>query len=80
MVRTSSEFEFAKSLLQASNLAQWKKAYALAKKSHVVIIVITAAIAPILLKILGERNFLLYIYALTRASKGRCLVSQDTEG
>ena len=45
----------------------------MAKKSPVARIIIAAAVAPILLKILGERNFLLYICAPTRAGKTTAL-------
>ena len=65
--------QFAKSLYQKGNLENWKKIYLLAKKSPVARIMIAAAIAPILLKILGERNFLLYICAPTRAGKTTAL-------
>ncbi len=65
--------QFAKSLLQGGKLSEWKKAYELAKKSPVARIMVAAAIAPILLKILGERNFLLYICAPTRAGKTTAL-------
>ena len=61
--------DFAKHCRQVGSLEEWKKAYALAKKSPVARIIVAAAVAPILLKILGERNFLLYIYAPTRAGK-----------
>lgn len=72
-VKVDSLSQFAKSLLQVGNIAQWKKAYALAKKSPVARIMVAATIAPILLKILGERNFLLHIYAPTRAGKTTAL-------
>ena len=65
--------QFAKSLRKVGNLEDWKKIYHLAKKSPVTRIMIAAAIAPILLKILGERNFLLYICAPTRAGKTTAL-------
>ena len=64
---------FANSLRQKGNLDTWKKVYQLAKKSPVARIMVAAAIAPILLKILGERNFLLYICAPTRAGKTTAL-------
>lgn len=64
---------FANSLRQKGNLAEWKKIYELAKKYPVARIMVAAAIAPILLKILGERNFLLYICAPTRAGKTTAL-------
>ena len=65
--------QFAKSLLQGGKLSEWKKAYELAKKFPVARIMVVAAIAPILLKILGERKFLLYIVAPTRAGKTTAL-------
>ena len=65
--------QFANSLRKVGNLSDWKKIYQLAKKSPVARIIIAAAIAPILLKILGERNFLLYICAPTRAGKTTAL-------
>lgn len=65
--------QFANSLRKVGNLEDWKKIYQLAKKSPVARIMIAAAIAPILLKILGERNFLLYICAPTRAGKTTAL-------
>ena len=64
---------FANSLRQKGNLDAWKKVYQLAKKSPVARIMVAASIAPILLKILGERNFLLYICAPTRAGKTTAL-------
>ena len=64
---------FAKSLRKVGSIKNWKRAYELAKKSPVARIIIAAAIAPILLKILGERNFLLHIYAPTRAGKTTAL-------
>ena len=64
---------FANSLIRKGKLKDWIKAYQLAKKSPVARIMIAAAIAPILLKILGERNFLLYICAPTRAGKTTAL-------
>ena len=65
--------QFAQALLQVGNIKNWKHAYELAKKSPVARIMVAAAIAPILLKILGERNFLIHIYAPTRAGKTTAL-------
>ena len=65
--------QFAKSLRKVGSIKNWKLAYELAKKSPVARIMVAAAIAPILLKILGERNFLLHIYAPTRAGKTTAL-------
>lgn len=65
--------QFAKSLKQVGSLKQWRKVYKLAKKSPVARIIVAASIAPPLLKILGERNFLLYICAPTLAGKTTAL-------
>ena len=65
--------QFAKSLRKVGKLDSWKKVYQLAKKSPVARIMVAAAVAPILLKILSERNFLLYICAPTRAGKTTAL-------
>ena len=65
--------QFAKSLKQVGSLEAWKRIYKLAKKSPVARIIVAASVAPILLKILGERNFLLYICAPTRAGKTTAL-------
>jgi uncharacterized protein (DUF927 family) len=72
-VVVDSQSQFAKTLCQVGSLDAWKKAYQLAKKSPVARIIVAAAVAPILLKILGERNFLLYIVAPTRAGKTTAL-------
>jgi uncharacterized protein (DUF927 family) len=72
-VVVDSQSQFAKTLCQIGSLDQWKKAYLLAKKSPVARIMVAAAVAPILLKILGERNFLLHIVAPTRAGKTSAL-------
>ena len=65
--------DFAKHLKQVGKLSEWKKIYKLAKKYPVARLIVAASVAPILLKILGERNFLLYIYAPTRAGKTTAL-------
>ena len=72
-VVVDSTSQFAQSLRQIGSLKNWKRAYELAKKSPVARIIVAATIAPILLKILGERNFLLHIYAPTRAGKTTAL-------
>ena len=72
-VRVDSQSQFASSLKKCGSLKAWKKAYKLAKKSPVARLIIAASVAPILLKILGERNFLLYIHAPTRAGKTTAL-------
>ena len=72
-VKVDSQSQFANSLQQVGKLEAWKKIYKLAKKSPVARTIVAAAVAPILLKILGERNFLLYIVAPTRAGKTTAL-------
>lgn len=68
-----SQSNFAKTLIAHGTLENWKKAYDLAKPSLVARFIVAAAVAPPLLKILGERNFLLYIYTKTRAGKTTAL-------
>ena len=72
-IKIDSQSQFVQALKQCGNLKDWKRAYKLARKSPVARLIVAAAIAPILLKILGERNFLLYIYAPTRAGKTTAL-------
>ena len=72
-VKIDSQSQFASSLKQHGSLKAWRRAYKLAKKSPVARLIVAATVAPILLKILGERNFLLYIYAPTRAGKTTAL-------
>ena len=68
-LQVDSASKFAASLQSNGDLSQWIKAYDFAKKSPIARFIIAAAIAPPLLKILGERNFLLYLYGKTRAGK-----------
>ena len=72
-VKVNHESEFAKGLRKVGSLAEWKKAYELAKKSPVARLMVDGAVAPPLLKILGERNFMLHIVAPTRAGKTTAL-------
>ena len=72
-VQVDSQSPFANSLQQRGELEEWKKVYDLAKQSPVARVMSAAAVAPILLKILGERNFLMYICAPTRAGKTTAL-------
>lgn len=72
-VVADSSSQFAKALRSKGTLAQWKRAYELAKKSPVARIIVAASVAAPLLKVLGERNFLLYVYAPTRAGKTTAL-------
>ena len=72
-VEVNSNSQFAKSLRSKGTLEEWKRAYNLAKSSPVARLMVAASVAPPLLKILGERNFLLYVYAPTRAGKTTAL-------
>lgn len=72
MVDTSRS-EFAQHLKQVGSLDKWKEIYQLAKKSPVARLMVAAAVAPPLLKVLGERNIFLYIYTSTRAGKTTAL-------
>ena len=72
-VKIDSQSQFVQALKQRGSLREWKRVYKLAKKSPVARLIVAASIASILLKILGERNFLIYIYAPTRAGKTTAL-------
>ena len=64
----------AQSLKSAGSLDEWKKAYELAKLSPVARLTVAASVAPILLNIFGERNFVLYIFGKTRSGKSTSLL------
>ncbi|MBR6012360.1 MAG: DUF927 domain-containing protein [Selenomonadaceae bacterium] len=66
---TVDESNFTKSLKSVGSLDEWRKAYDIAKKSPIARLIVAASIAPALLKILGERNFVLYFYGPTRGGK-----------
>ena len=73
-VKVNERSEFANGLYQTGNLVHWNQnAYELAKKSPVARFTVAASVAPPLLKILGERNFMFYIVAPTRAGKTTAL-------
>lgn len=73
-VKVNERSEFANGLYQTGNLAHWNQnAYELAKKSPVARFTVAASVAPPLLKVLGERNFMFYIVAPTRAGKTTAL-------
>ena len=73
-VKVNKQSEFASGLNQEGTLDEWHTgAYALAKKSPVARLIVSAAVAPPLLKILGERNFMVYVVAPTRAGKTTAL-------
>lgn len=66
--------EFAKHLKTKGSLKAWKRAYQLAKKSPVARFIVAASVAPPLLEVLGERNFMLYVKSRTRAGKTTALM------
>ena len=70
----TSRSQFANALTTAGTIEEWKHAYMFAKPSPIARLVVAAAVAPPLLKILGERNFMLYIQAPTRAGKSTALM------
>lgn len=72
-VKVNERSEFASGLQKAGSLEEWKKAYEVAKKSPVARLNVAASVAPPLLNILGERNFMLYTVAPTRAGKTTAL-------
>lgn len=65
--------EFTTHLRCVGDLEKWREVYSLAKKSIVARFMVAAAVAPPLLEILGERNFLSYVYAPSRAGKTTAL-------
>ena len=72
-VEVSSQSQFATCLTTRGSLSEWKRAYELAKPYPVARFMVASVVAPLLLKVLGERNFLVYIYAPTRAGKTTAL-------
>ncbi len=69
-----SKSDFANHLKQVGDLEKWKQnAYLPAKKSPVARLVVAASVAAPLLYVLGERNFMVYICAPTRAGKTTAL-------
>ena len=68
-VEVSSQSQFATCLTTRGSLSEWKRAYELAKPYPVARFAVANAVAPILLKVLGERNFLTYIFGKTRGGK-----------
>ena len=59
----------AKSLSCNGNLDQWKNAYNLAIVSPFARLAVAASVAPALLEIIGERNFILYTHGATHSGK-----------
>lgn len=72
-VTVDNSSTFAKSLKSVGTLDQWTKAYRIAKTSPVARLTVAAAIAPPLLNIIGERNFLIYLQGMTGSGKSSCL-------
>lgn len=68
-----AENSFTNALKTKGSLEQWRKAYDIARKSPVARFTVAAAVAPILLDLLGERNFMMYIYSKTRSGKTTAL-------
>ena len=66
--------EFVQSLKAVGSLDEWRRAYELARTSPIARFTVAAACAPPLLKVLDERNFLLYLLAPTRAGKTTSLI------
>lgn len=64
---------FASTLQTKGKITEWKKAYELVKSSPVARFIVAATVASPLLKVLGERNFLVYLKAHTRAGKTTAL-------
>ena len=60
---------FAKALTSKGSVDEWRKVYDLAKTSPIARLIVAACISPPLLKILGERNFLLYLQGSTGIGK-----------
>lgn len=72
-VEVDEQSQFAQTLRTSGTLDEWKRAYEIAKHSPVARLTVAAAVAPPLLKILGERNFLVYLFAPTRSGKTTAL-------
>lgn len=69
-----SQNQFSQYLKSKGELAEWQRIYGLIKDKPVARLMVAASVAAPLLKILGERNFLLYVYANTRAGKTTALL------
>ena len=65
---------FIGNLKSAGNIQEWARAYELAKSAPVARATVAASVAPILLKIVGERNFVFYVHGHTRGGKSTCLL------
>ena len=65
---------FTKNLTSSGTIEEWAKAYNVAKTSPVARLIVAASVAPALLKILGERNFVLYTHGTTLGGKTTALL------
>ena len=72
-VIVDSDNFIAKNLKQSGSIDEWKKAFDAASISPVVVFMCYLSVAPFLLKILGERNFVFYLYGKTRGGKTTAL-------
>ena len=68
-----SDNRFSKALTSAGTIDEWRRVYDLAKKSQVARFIVAASVAAPLLKVLGERNFLIHVFTNTRAGKSTAL-------
>lgn len=68
-----SDNRFSKALTSAGTIDEWRRVYNLAKKSQVARFMVAASVAAPLLKVLGERNFLIHVFTNTRAGKTTAL-------
>lgn len=65
---------FTKNLTSSGTIEEWAKAYNLTKTSPIARLFVAGSVAPSLLKVLGERNFVLYIYGATTGGKSTALL------
>lgn len=72
-IKVDSQSLFAESLRSVGKFDVWKEAFMEARNFPVARFMTAAAVAPPLLKVLGERNFLVYVNAPTRAGKTTAL-------
>ena len=73
-VEVDARSQFARCLTTAGSLDEWKQAYNLAKPYPVARFMVAASIAAPLLKVLGERNFNLFIFGNTRGGKSTAAI------
>ena len=71
---TDSDNRFSRALTTSGSIDEWRRVYNLAKDSSVARFMVAAGVASPLLKVLGERNFLLHTYTTSRAGKSTALL------